>query len=134
MFHEYATMNTNLQDSKMTLPSNTLQFEVENHPSHHSQDDLDETNDQEDDQPTPKSHSPTRDVQLIDQQSPDTTVDRMSQSRNDQGQSNQPTRVSSPQGGNLSEYQLARDRSRREIKKPSVFCSRRPYYICLEHC
>ena len=40
IFHEHATMSTNLQDSKMNLPCNRLQFEVENHPGHHSEDDL----------------------------------------------------------------------------------------------
>ena len=55
IFHELATIKTNLQDH-LTPRTDKVQFEVENSSDHHSQDTLDEIDDQEDHHSSP--HTP----------------------------------------------------------------------------
>ena len=45
IFHELATGKTNMQDNQPLPKIDTFQFEVETTSDHHSQDDLDKTND-----------------------------------------------------------------------------------------
>ena len=121
IFHELATVKTNLQDH-LTPRTDKVQFEVESSSDHHSQDILDETNDQEDHHSSPymlKSAPRQSDFDILPELVNRTkSVDRSQQSRNMQSHGSQYVQEVVAEGGDLSGNQLARDKSRREIKTP----------------
>ena len=94
---------------------------MEGSPSQYSQENLDESNDQEVSLSTPRSSKIASDTESVDDDSLIRSVDRLFQSDEEPDQSNQSGQKNSEEGGNLSSYQLARDRSIREIKTPARF-------------
>ena len=119
IFHEDALLRTNLQEQKIPSETDKFQLEVEKHPDHITQGSLDETSDQDEEvQVTPQSSRTTGSETQTDEESTLRAVNRLFTSGQDRVQDDEPVQSTSDQGGDLTSYQLARDRSRRAIRTP----------------
>ena len=95
---------------------------MEPQPGHNSQENLDKTSDKEELQTTPRSHHSARSGnQTGDEDSPLTAINRMFRTAEQESQSDHHAHGSGEQSEELTDYQLARDRSRREIRTPARF-------------
>ena len=135
IFHEFAIVKTNLQDQHSHMKSDNFQFLVESNPGHNSQDELDETNDQEEEDTNQINYPLVRDPELIEETlcdratnypfvgdpklTEETLSDRATGQQHhsliDQNERSQGTHEALDEGGEINSCQLARDRSRREI-------------------
>ena len=121
IFQESSTIKTNMQKNTSSTKPDSFELEVENTIDHNSQGNLDETSDQSEPQGSPVTPRSSRETQ---EGSPRHTTEPVDQTHDSESETSQGSRIAPDilqEGGELSGYQLARDRPRREIKTPVRF-------------